>query len=352
MKIIDVTAELVVVAAEEPPFRWRDGLPGSEPAGTGVVIRVLTDEGVVGEARSRRGEIVRDLVTRVVRAELIGHDPLDRELLWQRLWDLDRREAFPLYLIGLIDVALWDLAGKVAGLPVHKLIGGYRQSIPAYASTVTYSSIEEYLQVADQCLAAGFTAIKIHAWGDLKRDIALIQALRAHVGDDVPLMYDGSAGFDLSDAITVGKVLSDHGYLWYEEPMRESSVTAYKQLANRVGIGLLVGETSTGAHHNIGDFIAAGCVPRVRTSAQFKAGVTGALRVAHLADAYHLRAEVHGMGAVSEHLCMAIPNNTYYESRVSGNPIVVEPVVAADGLVHARTAPGFGFDAPVLDATA
>jgi L-alanine-DL-glutamate epimerase-like enolase superfamily enzyme len=112
-------------------------------------------------------------------------------------------------------------------------------------------------------------------------------------------------------------------------------------------VALLVGETSGGAHHNIGDFVAAGCAPRVRTSANYKAGVTGALRIAHLADAYHLRAEVHGMGVVSEHLCMAIPNNTYYESRVSGNPIQVEPVVDSDGVVHARMAPGFGYDAPV-----
>jgi L-alanine-DL-glutamate epimerase-like enolase superfamily enzyme len=347
LKIIDVTAELVGLAAEEPAFRWRDGLPGSDPAGTGVVVRVVTDDGVTGEAHSRRGEIVRDLVSRVIRTELLGHDPMDRELLWERMWELDRREVFPLYMIGLIDVALWDLAGKVAGLPVHQLAGGFRRSIPAYASTVTYGSVSEYLEIADQCRAAGFTAIKVHAWGDARRDIALIEALRAHVGDDVPLMYDGSAGFDLPDAITVGRALSACGYLWYEEPMRESSVTAYRHLADRVSVALLVGETSGGAHHNIGDFVAAGCAPRVRTSANYKAGVTGALRIAHLADAYHLRAEVHGMGVVSEHLCMAIPNNTYYESRVSGNPIQVEPVVDSDGMVHARMAPGFGYDAPV-----
>ncbi|MGH3375828.1 MAG: enolase C-terminal domain-like protein [Actinoallomurus sp.] len=350
MKITDVTAELVGLAAEEPAFRWRDGLPGSEPAATGVVVRVVTDEGITGEARSRRGEIVRDLVARVIRPELLGHDPLDRELLWQRMWDLDRREAFPVYVVGLIDIALWDLAGKIAGLPVYHLAGGFRTSIPAYASTVTYGSIAEYLDVADQCRSAGFTAIKIHAWGDARRDIALIEALREHMGDAVPLMYDGSAGFDLPDAITVGRALSECGYLWYEEPMPESSVSAYRQLAAKVDVALLVGETSSGAHNNIGDFVAVGCAPFVRTSAYYKGGITGALRIAHLADAYHLRAEVHGMGVVSEHLCMAISNNTYYESRISGNPIAVETVVDASGHVHARTAPGLGYDLPSLAA--
>ena len=92
-------------------------------------------------------------------------------------------------------------------MPVWQLLGGFRTSIPAYASTVTFGSVEEYLDVATQCLALGYPAIKLHAWGDARRDAALCVALREHVGDDVPLMYDGSAGFDLPDAIYLGRVL-------------------------------------------------------------------------------------------------------------------------------------------------
>lgn len=345
MRITDVSVELVELRAEEPAFRWRAGLPGSEPRTRGAILRVETDEGIFGEARSRRGVIVADIVDRLVRPEIVGADPLEREYLWRRMWDLDRRDGFPVYVLGLIDTALWDLAGKAAGLPVHRLIGGFRDSIPAYASTTTYGSVEEYLDVADQCLAAGFTAIKVHAWGDARRDAELCLALRGHVGDAVPLMYDGSAGFDLPDAIVVGRALSAAGFAWYEEPMCEASVTAYRWLADAVDVPLLVAETSSGVHLNIGDFIAAGCATYVRTGAGQKGGVTGALRIAHLADSYRLRAEVHGMGVVNEHLCMAIPNTTYYESRVSGNPIVTEPVVGPDGLVRAREAPGFGYDA-------
>jgi L-alanine-DL-glutamate epimerase-like enolase superfamily enzyme len=120
--------------------------------------------------------------------------------------------------------------GKAAGLPVYQLLGGYRTSILAYASTVAFDSVEEYRDVADQCLALGYPAIKLHAWGDARRDAALCQAVRAHVGDAVPLMYDGSAGFDLADAVYVGHALAEAGYLWYEEPMREFSITAYRSL--------------------------------------------------------------------------------------------------------------------------
>ncbi|WP_328332924.1 MULTISPECIES: enolase C-terminal domain-like protein [unclassified Streptomyces] len=345
MRITDVTMELVDLPAQ-PPFRWRAGLPGSEPSVVGGILRVHTDDGLVGEAHTRRGVIVADLVGRRIREDLIGRDPLMRELLWQRLWELDRIEELPIYALGLVDVALWDLAGKAVGQPVHRLLGTYREAIPAYASTVTFGSVEEYLDVATQCLELGYVGIKLHAWGDPKADADLCQKLRAHVGDDVPLMYDGSAGFDLADSVYLGRAISEAGYLWYEEPMREFSVTSHRWLAEQVDVPLLVAETSDGAHLNVGDFIATGSAGRVRTSAQYKGGITGAMRIAHLADSYQLRAEVHGPGVVNAHLCMAIPNTTYYESLVYSNPVQREPVVGADGLMHAPTAPGIGFGQP------
>jgi L-alanine-DL-glutamate epimerase-like enolase superfamily enzyme len=344
MRITDVRVHLVHIPAG-PTFRWRAGLPGSEPAVTGAVLRILTDGGVEGIASSNRGVIVKDLVDRRLRAELIGQDPLQKEWLWHRVWELDRIEEFPLYALGLIDIALWDITGKVAALPVYQLLGGFRTSIPAYASTVTFDTTEEFLDVADQCLALGYPAIKLHAWGDARRDAALCQALRAHVGDEVPLMYDGSAGFDLPDAIYLGNALAEADYLWYEEPIREFSITSYKQLAAAVRVPLLVAETSDGVHMNAADFIAAGCATFVRTSSGLKGGLTGGMRIAHLADAFRLRAEVHGGGLVNRHLCMAIPNTTYYESLVRTNPVEREPVVDAQGLVHAPTAPGIGFEA-------
>ena len=85
-------------------------------------------------------------------------------------------------------------------------------------------------------------------------------------------MYDGSAGFDLPDAVYLGRALADTGYLWYEEPMREFSVTAYKWLAERVDVPLLVAETSDGVHMNTADFIASGCASYVRTSANHGGG--------------------------------------------------------------------------------
>lgn len=344
MKIVSVEVDKVDVPARPKPYDWRQGLPGSEPSHVAGILRIGTDDGIQGLAVSHRGTIVDDLVRRRIRQELIGQDPMQREWLWHRIWELDRIEEFPLYALGLVDIALWDLAGKALGVPVHALLGAFRSEIPAYASTVTFSSVAEYLDVVDQCVALGYPAIKLHAWGDARKDADLALALRDHVGSGMDLMYDGSAGFDLPDAVYLGRALSEARYLWYEEPMREFNVTAYRWLSERVEVPLLVAETSDGAHMNTADFIASGCATYVRTSSGLKGGITGAMRIAHTADSFRLRAEVHGGGAVNAHLCMAIPNTTYYESLVMTNPVERESCVTAQGFVQAPTEAGIGYE--------
>ena len=344
MLITSVEVVRVSVPAQDPPFRWREGLPGSDPEVDGAWLVVRTDDGVVGLSFTNRGVILQDIVDRRLRAELVGQDPLARELLWHRLWEIDRIERYPVHIMGTVDVAIWDIGAKAAKLPLFQLLGSFRSSIPAYASTVTFESIEEYLDVADQCLELGFPAIKLHAWGDARADARLSEALREHVGPDVPLMYDGSAAFDLLDATYLGRALSEADYLWYEEPMKEFSVGAYKALGERVDIPLLVCEVAEGAHMAAADFIASGCASAVRTSAVLRGGVTGAMRIAHLADAHLLRAEVHGGGLVARHLCMAIKNNTYYEALVLSNPVARPREVGADGHVHPPLTPGVGWE--------
>lgn len=342
-----ITAVNTIVRTEPvlDQFVWRKGLPGSGTENVTVELQIETDEGITGIAHGSHGVIMQDIVDRRLREELVGADPLMKEYLWHRVWELDRLEEIPIYGLGLVDMALWDITAKVAGLPLYKLIGGFRDRIPAYASTVTFATIEEFLDVADQCLAAGFRAIKLHAWGDARKDAALGHALRKHVGPDIDLMYDGSAGFDLLDAIYLGRALGEAGFLWYEEPMREFNIGAYQRLREKVDIPLLSGETSDGAHFNIADFIEMKAADLVRVSTHYKGGVTGALRIAHLAQSFNMRAEVHGGGAANLHIACAIPNTTYYESLVRSNPIKVEAGIGPDGCIAPPSVPGIGWDA-------
>lgn len=353
MKIVDLKA--YVIESEVPhQYVWRKGLLGSGTKNESTWLRLITDEGIEGWSPIARGAIGLDLVERRIKPWIIGKNPLQKELLWHEMWELDRIEEFPMYFLGAIDVALWDITAKAAGLPLYQLLGGYRESIPAYASTVTFATIEEYLDVADQCIEYGFRAIKLHAWGDARKDAKLCQALRNHVGDEIALMYDGSAGFNPYEALYLGRALQEADYLWYEEPMREFSIGAYRKLCEDLHIPVLAAETSDGAHYNVADFIQHGAADMVRTSVHYKGGITGALRVAHLADAFQMTAEVHGGGPANLAICLAIRNNTYYESLIPCNPIVVEAEIDRSGHIHASNLPGVGFsvDLEQLEKTA
>jgi L-alanine-DL-glutamate epimerase-like enolase superfamily enzyme len=139
--------------------------------------------------------------------------------------------------------------------------------------------------------------------------------------------------------------LEEADYFWYEEPMREFSIEAYKRLCDALTIPVLAAETSDGAHYNVADFIARGAADMVRTSTHYKGGITGGLRIAHLAEAFNLRAEVHGGGLPNLHLACAVPNTTYYESLVFSNPILVEAGIGPDGCISPPEVPGIGWEA-------
>jgi len=343
MKIIDVRGYSVVEPVKHR-FVWRQGLPGSGETNEFTWLHLVTDEGIDGFSRIMRGPISLDLIRRRIKDWLIGQNPLQKELLWHQMWELDRIEEFPMYFLGAVDVALWDITAKAAGLPLYQLLGGYRDEIPAYASTVTFATTEEFLEVADQCLDYGYRAIKLHAWGDARRDARLCQDLRKHVGDEIALMYDGSAGFNPYDALYVGRACEEAGYYWYEEPMREFSIGAYRRLCDDLRVPVLSAETSDGAHYNAADFILHGAADMLRTSVHYKGGFTGGLRVAHLADAFQMNAEVHGNGLDNLQLGLAIRNNSFYESFIPCNPIEVDPMVERGGIVRAPTAPGVGWE--------
>jgi L-alanine-DL-glutamate epimerase-like enolase superfamily enzyme len=342
MKITKVVAHLI--DREVTPYQWQVDRPGSgdgrRPDRAFVcLLRVCTDEGIEGHALAPKGRILLDLVERRIGPELIGKDPLNTEFLWERMWDVDRLEEFPLYALGTADIALWDIKGKAAGLPVCKMLGGYRDRIPAYASTTSYDSEQEYLDVAGAAVEAGYPSIKLHLRRrDVKTNARLCRAVRRFVGDDFELTLDASGIWGYTEALRFGRVLEELEFAWYEEPMREFDLESYARLCEALDIPVLAAECSDGAHWNAGEFIRRGACDILRTSTHYKGGFTGGLKVAHLAESFGMRAEVHGGGLPNLHLGLAVPNNTYYEDLV----ISVEdikgkkdgPIPFGDGMVR------------------
>ncbi len=363
MKITGFTSWLVEVEPG-PNFVWRNGLPGSHsdiPRGTRptkAVIRMETDSGLFGALEIGRGEAVLDLIKRRYNW-FIGEDPLLTERMWHLMWEIDRIEEVHIDSLGLLDVLCWDVKSQQAKMPIYQLLGGHDTRVPAYASTVTWPTLGEYERYIKMCRDIGFKAFKLHAWGDVKRDIELSRALRQWVGPDADLMFDGSAGWDYVDALEVGLALQDEGFLWYEEPMREFYLGSYAKLCEKLTLPVLAAETSDGAHWNMASWIEATALDMTRVSSENKGGFTGSIKIAHLSESFGMRAQVHGMGLENAQLCAAISNNDYYEQLVMNEEQIrgldkLGSLSIVDGFLNVSSDPGLGysFDWDELDRTA
>ncbi len=363
MKITGFTGWLVEVEPG-PKFIWRDGLPGSHddiPRGTRprkAVIRMETDSGLLGAIDVNRGDAVIDLVRRRYH-NFIGENPLLTERMWNLMWEIDRVEEIHMRSLGMLDILCWDVKSQHARLPIYQLLGGNDPAVRAYASTVTWPTMEEYERYIKMSRDLGFTAFKLHAWGDVKRDIALSTNLRKWVGDDADLMFDGSAGWDYVEALEFGKAIQDLGFLWYEEPMREFHLGSYVKLCDKLDIPVLAAETSDGVHWNMATWIESGALDMTRISSFYKGGFTGSMKIAHMSESFGMRTQVHGMGLENAQLCAAISNNDYYEQLIINEDQIkgldkLGPLAITGGVLNVSDAPGLGYqyDWEELDRTA
>ena len=313
---------------ERGPYHWRDGIMPSGPKGRAALLRILTDEGIEGLSPCGGGVDIEE-----VKWQLIGTDPLDRERTWQSFWRNLRSSRLGL-AIGAVDCALWDLFGKVSNMPVYKLLGGMRDRIPAYASTVTLDSLEEYMDLAKVCLQKGYKAIKLHAWGRLEQDAELCRALRKTVGDDIELMYDASSMFNIfEDAVWFGRQLEEQGFFWYEEPMDHFNMTALARLAAELDIPLAVAEATYGGPWDALAQIKAGAADIILTGPldAYKGGFTGVMKTAHICEGFGIMCAIHGGSIASLHAACAIYNTKYFER------LVPEKYYAPPGIVDAST---------------
>jgi L-alanine-DL-glutamate epimerase-like enolase superfamily enzyme len=354
MKITDIRCWLVEGEHPRYPFRWRKGVPGSgdgTPAAKkplDAILRVDTDEDIYGAMRVPLGPSVMSLAERRLKS-LVGEDPLLTERLWWLIWEIDRIEEIPVRHLGILDCLLWDIKSKKAGMPIYQMLGGNDPKVPAYASTVTWNTMEEYERHIKHCMEVGFSAFKLHAWGDAKEDAKLCRNLRKWTGPDADLMFDGSAGWDYVTAMWFGRVLEECGFLWYEEPMREFELGSYRKLCDALDVPVLAAETPDGCHWNMATWIQMGALDMTRTSWFFKGGITGAMKVAHLSDSFGMRCQVHGMGLPNAQICAAIRNNDYYEQLVITTEQIDDlvnrgPLAIREGYLQVSNEPGMGED--------
>ncbi len=252
MKITDVTLTLFAWTGIPPTTYGRHTGKFSGQSQIGL-LRVSTDAGIEGHAflgsAQRSAEFDGASLIHYLKPIVVGQDPLDRERLWQALWSRNRNTT--LRAIGAVDVALWDIAGKVAGLPIHKLLGSYRDRVPAYASSAVLASKEAYADEAVRFKSQGWTAYKIHPPTDPKVDIEVCRAVRAAVGDEFTVMLDSTWAYQYPEALRVGQATEELGFHWYEDPLADDDLYNYVKLKQQLHIPILATEYTPGWFHRV-----------------------------------------------------------------------------------------------------
>jgi len=331
-----------------------------------VVLRLTTDEGVIGEATAlaaRSSTLTQQYLHEIIAPVVLDRSVYDREAIYHELWTIDRHLAFfPVFLPGPVDVALYDIAAKSAGLPLYQYLGAYRDSLPVYASSLWLDDVDAYVQEAMHHMGRGLPAYKIHPPGPWRVDMQVHEAVRAAVGGDYVLMSDPVAEYSLDEAIRVGRQLESLGFHWFEEPFRDFELDKYRRLCAALDIPIAATETTRGGSWGVAQAIKFDAVDIVRADVSWKAGITGALKIAALAEAHGLQCEIHTttmgpMDIANLHVSCAIRNCEYFELLVPEDvfrfPMKDDWPIDAEGRIHVPSGPGLGvgLDWNAIDAS-
>ena len=351
MKISDLSV-IMFNWKSEP---WRTGgayFGGSKLLG---VVTVHTDQGVEGRAflgSSRQGaDAYVGPLLEFVKPFLVGLNPLDIGAIWNRLWKMNRNVST--YAIGAVDVALWDLAGKVAGLPVHRLLGTCRDSVPAYASSGWLDTPDAYAEEALHFKSLGWSAYKIHPHGKPKADMEICRAVRRAVGDDMVLMLDPGWCYGYEDALRVGRTIEGLDYFWYEDPLAEEDLYNYIKLRNKLDIPIISTEFAPGRLYAMAQWIQQMATDMLRGDVAVTGGITPLVKIAHTAETFRMKCEIHHGGnslnnVANLHVTMAVSNCDFYEvfpaTGANKYGLVEDIEVDEKGLVYAPQKPGLGFE--------
>ncbi|MFK7996067.1 MAG: mandelate racemase/muconate lactonizing enzyme family protein [Granulosicoccus sp.] len=222
---------------------------------TAHLVEVVTDVGITGWGECfGPGNVAianKCIVEKVIQPLVLGMDPMDRDVIWHKVYNLLRdhgQKGMPMQSLSGVDIALWDIAGKVAKLPLHKLIGGaHRTEIVAYGygMMLKRESVENHVaRFKDEAAAIidmGFTATKMKTGLGPKSDVLLCQAVAEEVGD-ARFMVDANHCYTTSDAFYVGRALDELGAYWFEEPVAPEDLDGYRELRAGLNVNISGGE--------------------------------------------------------------------------------------------------------------
>jgi L-alanine-DL-glutamate epimerase-like enolase superfamily enzyme len=323
----------------------------------GCIIR--TDDGLAGygftgtHGHLPTDRLVTDCVTGTYAPLLTGEDAHDVQRLWRKCYHFPPAQwvgrcGITQLALAAVDIALWDLKAKAAGLPLWRLLGGLRpQGIEAYNTDGGWLNLPAQT-VVDNCKrfveVDGFRGVKIKIGSpDPNEDLRRIAAVRKAIGPNVKLMVDGNGKWDLTTGLNFGRRFAEHDLYWFEEPFWYDDVAGHRKFAELVPTPVALGEQLYSIDP-VRDFISAGAVHFVQPDAVRLGGVSEWLQVADLALAHRLPVAAHvgDMGQVHVHLSLAHPACVLLEYIPWIRHCFEEPATVRDGSYVAPQHPGAG----------
>ncbi|MDT0277561.1 L-talarate/galactarate dehydratase [Blastococcus goldschmidtiae] len=317
---------------------------------TFLFAEVRTEAGLEGLGLSyalRAGRAAQFAHAREIAPDLIGEDPSDIDRLWTKLvWAGASvgRSGAATQAVAAFDTALWDLKAKRAGLPLAKLLGAHRDSVPCYNTSGGYlhAPIEQVVENAGRSLAAGMGGVKMKVGQpDSAEDLRRLRTVREHLGDDVPLMVDANQQWDRTTAMRVGRALEEFGLVWIEEPLDASDAEGHAQLARALDTAVATGEMLTSVAE-FGEFLRLGAVDVLQPDAPRVGGITPYLKIAALAEHAHLQMAPHFVMELHVHLAAAYPSESWVEHFDWLHPLFDERLEISGGRMHVPARAGLG----------
>ena len=340
----------------------------ASPAGNTLIVKIHTDEGIVGigevESSARVAKAVIEAPASMVMASglgrlLVGMNPLDIGVINEKLYQSSfyyGRRGVVVHTIGGIDIALWDIAGKYYNQPIHQLLGGaFRKKVRAYASVLFGKDGNETAEIGKKWVDKGFTAVKF-GWKPMgeseKLDLELVEGARRGVGDENDVVIDAGCCWDTMTAIRRAHQFEEYGILWLEEPLNQDNLEGYRKLTNVSKIPIAAGEGHCG-RYEFRDLLERGGVHLAQVDLA-RNGFSEAVRVADLAEDHSLKVINHfwttGINlAAGLHWLASRKSAFICEYGVEDTPIRWDVTkqrmeIDSDGFVHVPEGPGLGVD--------
>lgn len=328
-----------------------------------IIVRVETSEGITGYGEAHPGRspgAVVSLIHNTLAPMLIGMKATDVIGVWKRVhrMQLSSHGVGSGASLGLsgIDMALWDIRGKAAKMPLYELLGGSKRRLPAYAGGISlgYQPKESLAEEAQEYVARGYKAIKLRLGDSAKADIERVLHVRKVLGDDIDILTDANTAYTLADVRRVLPVLADIKAGWLEEPFACSDFSSYREAAKITSlVPIAAGENHYG-RFEFAQLREAGAVQIWQPDLSKCGGITEGLAIAAMASAYRIPMHTHSSAtginhAATIHFMAAIENSGYFEACVSHfNPLRdmfgTTFEIGADGCVEPLDKPGIGLE--------